>query len=140
MGIKKISPPAVRLAGLFALLLPVLLAAAGCAAETAVTRPWETVWSDYPELRGKTAEETVVERVVDGDTFVTREGSRVRLIGVNTPEISGTRGVFTEKKRRLTRSACSRADGMDVQGCVGDRPIRPTAAVCFYSGRPAHVQ
>jgi micrococcal nuclease len=103
MSIKKISPPAVRLAGLIALLLPVLLAAAGCAAETAVTRPWETVWSDYPELRGKTAEETVVERVVDGDTFVTREGSRVRLIGVNTPEITGSAEFYGEEAAAYTK-------------------------------------
>jgi len=103
MSIKKISPPAVRLTGLITLLLPVLLAAAGCAAETAATRPWEAVWSDYPELRGKTAEETVVERVVDGDTFVTREGSRVRLIGVNTPEITGSAEFYGEEAAAYTK-------------------------------------
>jgi micrococcal nuclease len=103
MSIKKISPPAVRLTGLITLLLPVLLAAAGCAAKTAATRPWEAVWSDYPELRGKTAEETVVERVVDGDTFVTREGSRVRLIGVNTPEITGSAEFYGEEAAAYTK-------------------------------------
>ena len=101
-----ISPQAARLAGLL-LLAAAILAAAGCAAETAATRTWESVWADYPELRGKTAEETVVERVVDGDTFVTRDGSRVRLIGVNTPEISGTPEYYGEEaaayaKRMLT--------------------------------------
>lgn len=40
----------------------------------------------YPELKGRQAEVTVVKRVVDGDTFQTQEGDKVRLIGVNTPE------------------------------------------------------
>ncbi|AGA58322.1 micrococcal nuclease-like nuclease [Thermobacillus composti KWC4] len=102
MSISRISPPAARLAGLIALLLSVL-AVAGCAAETAATRPWETVWSDYPELRGKTAEEAVVERVVDGDTFVIREGSRVRLIGVNTPEITGSAEFYGEEAAAYTK-------------------------------------
>lgn len=102
MSISRISQPAARLAGLIALLLSVL-AVAGCAAETAATRPWETVWSDYPELRGKTAEEAVVERVVDGDTFVIREGSRVRLIGVNTPEITGSAEFYGEEAAAYTK-------------------------------------
>jgi micrococcal nuclease len=97
-----ISPFAARLAGWF-MLVAAVLAAAGCAAETASTRPWETVWADYPELSGKKAEEAVVERVVDGDTFVTRDGSRVRLIGVNTPEISGTVEYFGEEAANYTK-------------------------------------
>lgn len=97
-----ITQTAARLAGWIALALTVL-AVAGCGAETAATRPWETVWSDYPELRGKTAEEAVVERVVDGDTFVTRDGSRVRLIGVNTPEISGRAEHYGEEAAAYTK-------------------------------------
>jgi micrococcal nuclease len=98
----RISPSAARPAGWITLVLFVL-AVAGCAAESASTRPWETVWSDYPELRGKTAEETVVRRVVDGDTFVTREGGRVRLIGVNAPEISGGAEYYGEEAAAYTR-------------------------------------
>lgn len=101
MGIG-ISPVIARLAGWF-MLAAAVLATAGCAAETASTRPWETVWTHYPELSGKKAEEAVVERVVDGDTFVTRDGSRVRLIGVNTPEISGTVEYFGEEAANYTK-------------------------------------
>ena len=101
-----ISPRLKRIAGLL-LLAAAVLTAAGCAAGNDSTRPWAFAWDDYPELRGKEAEEAVVERVIDGDTFVTREGSRVRLIGVNAPEISGTVEPFGEEaanyaKRMLT--------------------------------------
>lgn len=97
-----VSPSAARLAVRIAVVLSVL-AIAGCGAETTATRPWETVWSDYPELRGKTAEEAVVERVVDGDTFVTRDGNRVRLIGVNAPEITGSAEYYGEEAAAYTR-------------------------------------
>lgn len=43
----------------------------------------------YPALADRKAEEAVVKRVVDGDTFETNEGKKVRLIGVNTPEKYG---------------------------------------------------
>lgn len=45
------------------------------------------VWPD----RGQTTVHKVVsvQRVIDGDTFVTRNGTRVRLIGVDTPETYG---------------------------------------------------
>src|SRR5690606_7455498 len=39
---------------------------------------------------GKPYSRETVERIIDGDTFVLDNGARVRLIGVNTPEI--TRG------------------------------------------------
>ncbi|OUM96452.1 MAG: hypothetical protein A9Z00_13625 [Thermobacillus sp. ZCTH02-B1] len=105
MGID-ISPGWRRMAGLL-LLAAAISAAAGCAAGNERTGAWESVWDDYPELRGKKAEEAVVERVIDGDTFVTREGWRVRLIGVNAPEISGPVEYFGREaadyaKRMLT--------------------------------------
>ena len=40
---------------------------------------------DVPE-NFENMEETVVERVVDGDTIVISGGERVRMIGINTPE------------------------------------------------------
>lgn len=71
-------------------LLLLLAACAGCSARpAAVHSDWAGIWSEYPELDGKPAEPASVKRVVDGDTFVTDTGDRVRLIGVNSPEISG---------------------------------------------------
>jgi micrococcal nuclease len=44
----------------------------------------------------------VVERIADGDTFTCRDGRRVRLIGIDTPELrQGERG-------RLARAALTR--------------------------------
>lgn len=48
-----------------------------------------SIYERYPELSDRTPEEAVVARVVDGDTFETESGSKVRLIGVNTPEKHG---------------------------------------------------
>ncbi|UVI27853.1 thermonuclease family protein [Paenibacillus spongiae] len=43
----------------------------------------------YPDLAGKPYTIEQVERIIDGDTFATAEGHKVRLIGVNTPEVKG---------------------------------------------------
>ena len=37
--------------------------------------------------------DTRVTRVIDGDTFVTNKGDRVRLIGVDAPELPSLRGI-----------------------------------------------
>src|SRR5690606_7166294 len=37
----------------------------------------------------KEAEQATVRRVIDGDTFETTSGQRVRLIGIDTPEVHG---------------------------------------------------
>jgi micrococcal nuclease len=47
------------------------------------------IFGAYPELRGRAYDIETVKRVVDGDTFVTEGGDRVRLIGVDTPEVHG---------------------------------------------------
>lgn len=44
---------------------------------------------DYPELKDKEYEVTTIKRIVDGDTFVTNSGQKVRMIGMNTPEVFG---------------------------------------------------
>lgn len=44
------------------------------------------IWSRYPELKDRPYETAEVKRVVDGDTFETTAGDKVRLIGMNTPE------------------------------------------------------
>ncbi|WP_240040914.1 thermonuclease family protein [Paenibacillus ginsengarvi] len=46
----------------------------------------QAVFDRYPELKGRTYTQTEVKRVVDGDTFETKNGDKVRLIGMNTPE------------------------------------------------------
>lgn len=44
---------------------------------------------NYPELLDKEYEIEVIKRVVDGDTFVSVSGHKVRMIGMNTPEVFG---------------------------------------------------
>ena len=46
------------------------------------------------------AQETKVVRVIDGDTFEIESGERVRMIGINTPEISDIFG--REAKQHLS--------------------------------------
>jgi len=60
----------------------------GCGASPSADSYMSLIWDAYPELRGKSYAEAIVERVIDGDTFVINGGHRVRLIGVNTPEIT----------------------------------------------------
>jgi len=40
-----------------------------------------------------TSRETKVTRVIDGDTFITNRGDRVRLIGVDAPELPTIEGI-----------------------------------------------
>lgn len=42
---------------------------------------------------------TTVERVVDGDTVILNDGSRVRLIGVDTPELTRSRRLESQAER-----------------------------------------
>ncbi|MDF2721916.1 MAG: hypothetical protein K0Q59_1591 [Paenibacillus sp.] len=44
------------------------------------------LFGSYPELKGRSYTTAQVKRVVDGDTFETNTGEKVRLIGMNTPE------------------------------------------------------
>ncbi|WP_245596107.1 thermonuclease family protein [Paenibacillus taiwanensis] len=57
----------------------------------------------YPELKGKTYESDTVQRVVDGDTFVTKSGQKVRLIGVNTPETHGKVQYYGKEASQFTK-------------------------------------
>src|SRR5690606_19888548 len=47
------------------------------------------VYEAYPSLKDRPYDTAKVKRVVDGDTFETADGDRVRLIGVDTPEVHG---------------------------------------------------
>ena len=40
-----------------------------------------------------TSRDTRVRRVIDGDTFITNKGDRVRLIGIDAPELPSLRGI-----------------------------------------------
>ena len=40
-----------------------------------------------------TSRDTKVTRVIDGDTFITNKGDRVRLIGIDAPELPSLRGI-----------------------------------------------
>ena len=44
------------------------------------------IYEQYPDLKRQSMTKATVNRVVDGDTFQTSAGDKVRLIGVNTPE------------------------------------------------------
>jgi micrococcal nuclease len=65
----------------------VSLAACGNAESTdGLNSQLAAIWSRYPELKDRPYETAEVKRVVDGDTFETAVGDKVRLIGMNTPE------------------------------------------------------
>ncbi len=73
-------------------LLLALLLTAGCSEQSAPVSDdanLAAIYELYPELSDRTPEEAIVARVVDGDTFETKTGSKVRLVGVNTPEKYG---------------------------------------------------
>ena len=65
----------------------------------------------YPELRGKLAEVDTVASVIDGDTFKLASGDKVRLIGVNTPEVHGVTQYYGTEASNYTKS---RLDGKKV--------------------------
>lgn len=73
---------------LIAVLLAAVIVLSGCGSASAgADDPFaQSIRSRYPELKDRKITVTEVKRVVDGDTFETKEGDKVRLIGVNTPE------------------------------------------------------
>ncbi len=92
------------------LLLPMLLM--GCAAQSAHDdqADWAAIRQAYPELGERVPEHAVVKRVIDGDTFETAAGDKVRLIGADTPETFGKAEPFGQEasayaKRELTGKA-----------------------------------
>jgi len=73
---------------LIAVMILMLLATAcgGGAKQGAAGEFVQQIYKQYPALKDRKATITEVKRVVDGDTFETKTGDKVRLIGVNTPE------------------------------------------------------
>jgi len=90
--------------------LGLLLLLAGCSAATVPANghaDWAHIWEAYPELDGRMPEAAVVKRVVDGDTFETDTGDKVRLVGADTPETHGKAEAYGKEaseyaKRSLT--------------------------------------
>lgn len=82
------------------------------------------------------ATDTVV-RVVDGDTVVLRSAGRSRLIGVDTPEVFGSRGCFGEEAsdfaKRTLRAGLRVAVERDAQ--LRDRYGRSLIYVSLPDGR-----
>jgi len=71
------------------MLIIMLLLTAGCGTAVPGSDDYiSQILRLYPELDGKPYTVETVRRIVDGDTFVLEDGRRVRLIGVNTPEIT----------------------------------------------------
>ncbi len=54
---------------------------------------------------GRPGRRAVVASITDGDTFRTEDGERVRLIGIDTPEVDGEACFATEATAALTRLA-----------------------------------
>ncbi|WP_127584365.1 thermonuclease family protein [Paenibacillus koleovorans] len=74
--------------GFLAIVLLAILVI-GCSAQSASVNPDSDIAAivqAYPQLADQPWTKAEVKRVVDGDTFETMEGDKVRLIGVNTPE------------------------------------------------------
>lgn len=85
---------------------------------TPVTEP-ERLAAGLPE-----GEDTSVESVVDGDTIVVAGGTRVRLIGVDTPETKDPRrpvGCFGREASRFTASLLPRGTPVRLVGDVEQR-------------------
>lgn len=79
----------------FALLLLLAVLLCGCAESSPAASGGESggesggpeqIVGRYPALKDKPYSTANVKRVVDGDTFETANGDKVRLIGMNTPE------------------------------------------------------
>lgn len=63
----------------------------------------QDIYQDYPELIGHDYSVERVKRVIDGDTFETFSGNKVRLIGVNTPESIGKADFYGREASRYSR-------------------------------------
>jgi len=80
---------------------------AGCSQlpeESKDTDPFVTeIFRQYPDLKNKKYEIASVKRTVDGDTFETTSGEKVRLIGMDTPESYGTVEYFGKEASEFSR-------------------------------------
>ncbi len=65
------------------------------------------IYFKYPELKDKKYEIATVKRTVDGDTFETDSGHKVRLIGVNSPESIGKAEYYGKEASNFSRERLS---------------------------------
>jgi micrococcal nuclease len=68
------------------------------------------------------AQKVVVERVVDGDTFVIKGGEKVRLIGINTPESVEPRKPVEYYGKEASKYTQQRIEGKTVFIQLGSTP------------------
>ncbi|MCR8844015.1 thermonuclease family protein [Paenibacillus sp. SC116] len=88
----------------FAILLSIMLITQGCTNTGTASNDafHKSIVAQYPELSNQPFTKTKVKRIVDGDTFVTSEGDKVRLIGVNTPETHGKVQYYGQEAKEYT--------------------------------------
>ncbi|GGG13081.1 thermonuclease family protein [Paenibacillus abyssi] len=70
-------------------ILTAITTLAACGQQSGNDAYYSEIIKSYPDLKSRPMETGFAERVIDGDTFVLQGGDRVRLVGVNAPEISG---------------------------------------------------
>jgi endonuclease YncB( thermonuclease family) len=80
----RLSAGAFALIGLLAMAILLILLLAGCAAKKPAAAP-----PPAPEISAPQPEQRLVRvaRVIDGDTFVTDAGERVRIAQIDAPEL-----------------------------------------------------
>lgn len=97
---------------MIAIIAAASIFAAGCSAVNTAsdqgqvnipTQVSETQTGDTQSVEGITFEKAVVARVVDGDTVVLSDGSRVRFIGVDTPESTTTTEFYGKEASDYTK-------------------------------------
>ncbi|MBP1745195.1 MAG: nucH [Firmicutes bacterium] len=89
---------------LIAALVAGSIFAAGCSAGNSNTSSQAgTQTGEIHSVEGISFEKAVVSRVVDGDTVVLSDGSRVRFIGVDTPESTTTTEFYGKEASDYTK-------------------------------------
>jgi len=105
MGKRTAEKTAGRRFGALLAALLAWLALAGCAFSPSPSSDAfvDAIMREYPQLAGKHWSKETVKRVVDGDTYETASGKKVRLIGVNTPELRGEERELGEAAKEFAR-------------------------------------
>jgi len=79
----------------------------------------------FPTLTTGRGESIAVKYVYDGDTLTLKDGRRIRLIGVNTPEL-GRKGradeAFAQEAKRVLQNALQDSDA-DIRLVLGREPL-----------------